>query len=100
MRDDITNIAIEDYLTALMPPRQGVLNTLEQVGHARGLPLVGPVEGQFLYLLAKMSGARDALEIGVATGYAALWLLHARSRGTERKSLSRTQVLSIGVDQH
>ena len=110
MRDDITNIAIEDYLTALMPPRQGVLNTLEQVGHARGLPLVGPVEGQFLYLLAKMSGARDALEIGVATGYAALWLLHAIApaggrltaieRNPERFNLARNFISEAGFGDH
>ena len=72
MRDDITNIAIEDYLAGLMPERPPVLDKLERVGRTRGLPLVGPVQGQLLYLLAKSSGAREALEIGVATGYAAL----------------------------
>lgn len=110
MRDDITNIAIEDYLTALMPPRQGVLNKLEQVGYARGLPLVGAVEGQLLYLLAKMSGAREALEIGVATGYAALWLLHAIApaggrltaieRNPERFNLARSYISEAGFGDH
>ncbi|MFN8567778.1 MAG: class I SAM-dependent methyltransferase, partial [Kouleothrix sp.] len=77
MRDDITNIVIEDYLANLMPPRSGVLAELEQRAHNRGLPLVGPVEGQLLYLLAKSSGAREVLEIGTATGYAAMWLMSA-----------------------
>lgn len=77
MRDDITNIAIEDYLTDLMPPRPPVLAELEQEGRRHGWPLVGPVEGQLLYLLALSSGARDVLEIGTATGYAAIWLLQA-----------------------
>lgn len=77
MRDDITNIVIEDYLAGLMPARSTVLAELEQAAHIRGLPLVGPVQGQLLYLLAKSSGAKEALEIGTATGYAALWIMLA-----------------------
>jgi len=77
MRDDITNIAIEDYLTALMPPRSDLFMELERRAHDHGLPLIGPVQGQFLYLLAKSIGAREALEIGTVTGYAAMWLLRA-----------------------
>lgn len=77
MRDDITNIAIEDYLAELMPPRPPVLAEMELEGRAHGWPLVGAVEGQLLYLLARSSGAREALEIGTATGYAAIWLLQA-----------------------
>lgn len=54
MRDDITNIAIEDYLAELMPPRPQALAELERHAREHGWPLVGPVEGQLLYLLAKM----------------------------------------------
>jgi len=53
MRDDITNIAIEDYLVELMPPRPQALAELERQAREHGRPLVGPVEGQFLYMLAK-----------------------------------------------
>jgi predicted O-methyltransferase YrrM len=77
MRDDITNIAIEDYLAGLMPPRSELFTELERRAHDHGLPLVGPVEGQFLYILAKSVGAREALEIGTVTGYAAMWLMRA-----------------------
>jgi predicted O-methyltransferase YrrM len=77
MYEDITNIAIEDYLAELMPPRPEIFTELENRAHNQGLPLLGPVEGQFLYLLAKSAGAREALEIGTATGYAAMWLLRA-----------------------
>lgn len=77
MRDDITNIAIEDYLAGLMPPRPEAFVELEQRAHDHGLPLVGPVQGQLLYLLAKGIGAREALEIGAVTGYAAMWILRA-----------------------
>ncbi len=109
MRDDITNIAIEDYLAGLMPERPPVLDKLERVGRTRGLPLVGPVQGQLLYLLAKSSGAREALEIGVATGYAALWLLHAIApnggrltaieRNPERFNLARQYIEEAGFGE-
>jgi caffeoyl-CoA O-methyltransferase len=77
MRDDITSIAIEDYLESLIPPRSEIFSELERRARAHGLPLLGPVEGQFIYLLAKSLGAREALEIGTATGYAAMWILQA-----------------------
>jgi predicted O-methyltransferase YrrM len=77
MRYDITNIAIEDYINQLMPPREPVLAQLEERSRQRGLSLVGPVQGQFLYLMALSSKARRALEVGITTGYAAMWLLLA-----------------------
>jgi caffeoyl-CoA O-methyltransferase len=77
MYEDITSIAIEDYLAALMPPRSEIFAELEKRARAHGLPLVGPVEGQLIYLLAKSIGAREALEIGTATGYAAMWIMRA-----------------------
>lgn len=77
MRYDITNLQIEDYIASLVPARDDVFAELEQRAHKRGLPLLGPAEGQLIYILAKSIGAREALEIGTATGYAAMWLLHA-----------------------
>lgn len=110
MRDDITNIAIEDYLLDLMPARPAAFTALEQQARTRGLPLVGPVQGQFLYLLAKSIGARDALEIGTATGYAAMWLLHAIApaggtleaieRKPERIRLARESIDRAGYGEH
>jgi len=38
---------------------------------------VSPNEGRLLYLLAKISGARRMLEIGLLGGYSALWLASA-----------------------
>lgn len=77
MRYDITNIAIEDYLAELMPSRDPVLTGLEERALQTGLSLVGPVQGQFLYLQALAMGAKKALEVGITTGYAALYLMRA-----------------------
>lgn len=77
MIDTITNIAIEDYLAALMPPRTGALAELEQRAERQGLVLVGPVQGQLLYILARSIDARQALAVGTTAGYAAIWILQA-----------------------
>lgn len=77
MRYDITNIQIEDYIASLMAPRNDVFADLEKRAYRRGLPLLGPAEGQLMCILAKSIGAREALEVGTATGYAAMWLLQA-----------------------
>ena len=77
MRYDITNIAIEDYLTSLMPDRNQPLANLETRARQQGLSLVGPVQGQFLYLMSLLSNAKNALEVGITTGYAAMWILNA-----------------------
>lgn len=110
MRDDITNIAIEDYLQDLMPERPAAFAELERRARTRGLPLVGPVEGQFLYLIAKSMGAREALEIGTATGYAAMWLLRAIAplggrldaieRKPERIQLASEMIGAAGYGEH
>jgi predicted O-methyltransferase YrrM len=109
VRDDITNIAIDDYLASLMPPRPAPLADLEREGYQKGWPLVGPVEGQLLYLLARMHGTREALEIGTATGYAATWLLRAIApaggrltaieRDPARIALARTWVTRAGFGE-
>ncbi len=77
MHYDITNIEIEDYLRDLMPPRDAVLSEMEERAKVRGLSLVGPVQGQFLYLQALALNAKRVLEVGITTGYAAIYLLRA-----------------------
>ncbi len=110
MRYDITNIAIEDYLLDLMPPRDPVLAELEERARIHGLSLVGPVQGQFLYLQAMALGARKALEVGITTGYAAIYLLRALrqtgghltaiERHAERVQLASEVIGSAGLSEH
>lgn len=91
MHYDITNIEIEDYLAALMPAREPVLSHLEARARQQGLSLVGPVQGEFLYLQVLMMGARKVLEIGITTGYAAVCMLRA---------LQQTDGHMMAIEQH
>ncbi|MFW5967806.1 MAG: methyltransferase, partial [Persicimonas sp.] len=36
--------------------------------------MTAPEQGQFLYLLARLSGAQRAIEVGTYTGYGTLWI--------------------------
>jgi predicted O-methyltransferase YrrM len=51
-----------------------LLISMETEAEAEGIPIVGPVVGELLSLLAGISGARRMLELGAATGYSAIYL--------------------------
>lgn len=55
------------------------LDAATAAAQAAGLPdiAVSPVMGKYLYLLAKLVGARRILEIGTLGGYSAIWLARA-----------------------
>ena len=73
----ITDPGIERYLEGLLPAREPLLNEMEREAEELGLPIVGAVEGRFLFVLARMSGAKRVLELGACSGYSALWLAEA-----------------------
>ncbi len=73
----ITDPQIEDYLDTLLPSREAVLLDMEAHAEREGVPIIGSVEGHFLYTLALGARAKDILDIGTAIGYSALWLAKA-----------------------
>ena len=86
----ITDPAIEQYLYGTLPGRLPVLLEMEAHAARENVPIIGPLEGQFLYTLALGAGARAVLEVGTATGYSAAWLgLAARARGGRVVGLER-----------
>jgi predicted O-methyltransferase YrrM len=80
---------IEKYIESLFIPRDPVLAQNLSDAAAAGLPQmqVSPNQGQLLYLLAKMSGARRVLEIGTLGGYSTTWLARALPEGGTVTSL-------------
>jgi len=73
---------LQGYLDGLVPERDEVLTRMEAEAHSEGIPIVDTHEGQLLYLLVKMAGAKRILELGTATGYSGIWLLRGTDRGT------------------
>jgi len=70
---DIVNPSIERYLESLPPEEDEVLHEMERLAEKRGFPIVGPLVGRLLYLLAKAIKAREVLELGSGYGYSAYW---------------------------
>ncbi|GAA5344613.1 O-methyltransferase [Planifilum fimeticola] len=67
------------YIRTLFAREDEVLRSIEGGLADRGMPRISvpPETGKTLYLLAKMSGARDILEIGALGGYSTIWLARA-----------------------
>jgi caffeoyl-CoA O-methyltransferase len=57
-----------------IPRSGGILGRLEKEAKKEAIPIIGPVLGRLLYILARSMGAKKVLELGAATGYSAIWL--------------------------
>jgi predicted O-methyltransferase YrrM len=69
----------ETYFRGFIPLRDELLIELEQEAEQEHIPIVGPVVGEFLYILAKAMDCRAVLELGTATGYSAIYLARGLS---------------------
>ena len=67
---------MDNYLGSQLLEDDPVLNRATETSQQAGLPAiaVSPLQGKFLYLLARLIGARQVLEIGTLGGYSAIWL--------------------------
>jgi predicted O-methyltransferase YrrM len=65
---------LENYFCGFVPPRPELLKRLEAEAETERIPIVGPVVGELLFILARAMGARRILELGTATGYSAIYL--------------------------
>jgi predicted O-methyltransferase YrrM len=72
-------IIIDRYIDELFAPGDEVLTAALKEARKAGLPeiQVSAGQGKFIYLLAKIVGARRILEIGTLGGYSAIWLARA-----------------------
>ena len=64
----------EIYFTKLIHPRSELLAALEEEADQEQIPIIGPLVGELLSLLARVTRARSILELGTATGYSAIFL--------------------------
>jgi caffeoyl-CoA O-methyltransferase len=75
---------VEEYLYELLPPRDEVLRYLEADAEKNDVPIIGPLVGVFLSLLATSCGAKNILEVGTATGYSGIWLARVAKKNGGR----------------
>ncbi|HEY6301427.1 MAG TPA: O-methyltransferase [Terriglobales bacterium] len=77
----ITVPEVEDYLYAMLPPRDEVLSEMEADAAKNDVPIVGPAVARVLYQLAIISGAKKIFEMGSAIGYSTIWWARAVGDG-------------------
>ena len=70
---DIVFPHIEQYLESLETTRDAVLIEMERQAAERDFPIVGPLVGRMLALLARSIAAKRILELGSGYGYSAYW---------------------------
>ena len=74
----------EDFFRGLIPERSDLLKSLEAEALEEGIPIIGPVLGELLYILVKVTRAKRVLELGTATGYSAIHMTRAMDPETDQ----------------
>jgi predicted O-methyltransferase YrrM len=74
---------IEQYLQDITPDRDSVLTEMEAYARQTDFPIVGPLVGRLLFLLAAATNAKRVLELGSGFGYSAYWF--ARATGEDAR---------------
>ncbi len=77
----ITVPEVEDYIYAMLPPRDEVLAEMEIEAGKNKVAIVGPAVARVLYQLAIISGAKKIFEMGSAIGYSTIWWARAVGDG-------------------
>jgi len=68
---------LEGAFRKFVPARDDILLELEEEARQENIPIIGPVVGELLYILARAIKAERILELGTATGYSAIYLAMA-----------------------
>ena len=71
--------AVDNYLVNNLVSPEESLDAAVRASDDAGLPSiqVSPPQGKFLYMLAKIQGAKRILEIGTLGGYSTIWMARA-----------------------
>lgn len=73
----ITNPAIDDYVSSLVPERSPLLMRLEQEAAEENIPIVQLPAAQVMRMLLLLHRPKSILEVGTAIGYSTIWLAEA-----------------------
>ena len=85
---------VDAYFADLLAPNDDAFNAALAANRKAGLPAIDvtPLQGKFLELLVRITGARRVLELGTLGGYSTIWLARALPEGG--------QVVSLEIDPH
>ncbi|MEW6084892.1 MAG: O-methyltransferase [Chloroflexota bacterium] len=68
---------LQEYLTSLVPPREPVLQEMEEYAEKNNFPALGAACGYYCYQLARMMRATSVFELGSGYGYSTAWFAKA-----------------------
>lgn len=77
----IADERVENYLYAMLPEREPVLQEMERQAKERKIPIVGPAVGRLFYQYARLLNAKTIFEMGSAIGYSTTWWAKAVGAG-------------------
>jgi predicted O-methyltransferase YrrM len=82
-------VQVDRYFGDLLAPSDTALDAALAANREAELPAIDvtPLQGKFLDLLVRISGARRVLELGTLGGYSTLWLARALPAGGQVVSL-------------
>jgi predicted O-methyltransferase YrrM len=100
---------IDTYIESLFVPADPILDANVENANTAGLPPINitPNQGKFLYLLARIAGARRVLEVGTLGGYSTTWLARALPADGRlitlefdpvHAGIARTNIAAAGLD--
>ncbi|MHB1869128.1 MAG: O-methyltransferase [Nitrososphaerales archaeon] len=78
----IVNPIVEKYMLQILRPRDKTLQYLEKDARENSVPIIGPLCGNVLSLIATGCHAKNILEIGTATGYSGIWLARVAKKNS------------------
>jgi caffeoyl-CoA O-methyltransferase len=77
MPENLFHPRLPDYLDSLVPPRDPVMQEMEDYAREVRFPIIGPAAGYFNYMIARMLGAQRIFELGSGYGYSTAWFARA-----------------------
>lgn len=85
----------DQYFRELIPGRDQLLLNLEQDATEKGIPIIGPVVGELLYLLVSIAEPKRILELGTASGYSGIYLARGcASYGGRLVTIEKDRILA------
>lgn len=101
---------VDQFFADQLIPADEALDAASAASAAAGLPEISvtPTQGKLLELLARIQGARTALEIGTLGGYSTIWLARALPEdgrlvtleaNADHAAVARANLVRAGLDQ-